>query len=69
MLIPIRSDSDCMYELKTALDRSAVSNRTILYKPEGSEQPTWEWRDWKAFIDEYFKRFVGIRQFYHFRFV
>ena len=60
-----RSDVDTLQHLCDVVEQSAPGhNRAVLFQgPDG-----WEWRDWKSFLDLYFRRIKGIRKYHHFTF-
>ena len=61
-----RTDIDTTQQLQEVEDKSAYSNRGIIYHGEDG-RPMWQWRDWKGFLDPIFKALKGISSYQHFR--
>ena len=49
-----RSDCDTIGQLQDVVNKSSSTNTTVRY-------PTWQWMDWKAFLEPVFKSVKGIR--------
>ena len=62
-----RSDVDLLQDVAHVVDNSAFSNVAVL-KYKGDRSSEWDWRDWKTFLSQYFKRLPGISKYQHFRF-
>ncbi|KAH3882615.1 hypothetical protein DPMN_006557 [Dreissena polymorpha] len=54
-------DCETLAQLTALVDQSSVTNTAVSY-------PTWTWRQWKPFLELYFKPVTGIMQYQYFRF-
>ena len=56
----MRSDTQCLQQLASVVESSAVSNEAII--------PPYTWYEWDAYFNRIFRCFKGISKFHHFRF-
>ncbi|XP_060600079.1 uncharacterized protein LOC132753609 isoform X1 [Ruditapes philippinarum] len=56
-----RHDVETLQQLADVTEKSSTTNSAVCY-------PQWSWRQWKPFLERFFKPIIGIRKFQHFRF-
>ena len=49
-----RTDCDSIEQLEEVVNKSSSTNEAIRY-------PTWQWRDWKTFLEPVIRPVTGIR--------
>ena len=56
----MRSDTQCLQQLASVVESSAVCNEAVV--------PPYTWYEWDSFFNRSFKCFKGISKYHHFRF-
>jgi len=61
-----KAEVDTVQQFVSLVDKSSNSNVAVPFTdPIGLQ--TWQWRDWRGFLGQYFKGLPGIRKCHHFK--
>ena len=63
-----RSNCDTIDQLAEIFNKSSSINEAVLFKEDGNDESTWQWHDWKTFLNRIFKPIANVKKYHHFIF-